>query len=212
MNTSFPFLRETTKPYQNEVIYYVFFNIDRQLKICRNKNAEISYDNNSRKQKIFEFLNILKRMKLPLWAYYLRIMTNYSCNNIDKNKNIILRWGQIILRVIFIILIHSILFLYFSVENFFVFVVLANETILVIAELKTRKDNHEIEMSKVDSVKKLNELEEQEKEVVLRAENCVKRWFLFLIYIFLKKLVVIIEINKYYLVIPKIIYTIYLTS
>ena len=212
MNTSFPFLRETTKPYQNEVIYYVFFNIDRQLKICRNKNAEISYDNNSRKQKIFEFLNILKRMKLPLWAYYLRIMTNYSSNNIDKNKNIILRWGQIILRVIFIILIHSILFLYFSVENFFVFVVLANETILVIAELKTRKDNHEIEMSKVDSVKKLNELEEQKKEVVLRAENCVKRWFLFLIYIFLKKLVVIIEINKYYLVIPKIIYTIYLTS
>lgn len=182
------------------------------MKICNDNSVCFSNDNDTRKKKIFEFLNIFKQMKLPLWAYYIRIMSNYNNEGLDKEKNVCLRWSKYILRIIFILFMHAVLFLYFSVENFLVFVVLVNEAILVIGECRAFKEKQDDELKTINSVKELKQFKEQEAEVIVRGKKCLKRWLLFLLYILVKRRLEQIQMNKYYFIVPKIIYIIYLTS
>lgn len=151
-------------------------------------------------------------MKLPLWAYYIRIISNYSNDGLDKEKNTCLKLSKYFLRILFIIFVHAVLFLYFSVENFFVFVVLVNEAILVIGECRTFKEKQDEELEKINSVKELKQYKEQENEVMFRGKKCLKRWMLFLLYILVKRRIEQIQMNRYYFIVPKIIYIVYITS
>ena len=139
-------------------------------------------------------------MKLPLWAYYVRIISNVSKGN---HKNKLLMWGRIIFMNILIITLHILFGYYFSIELFVIFVVLVNETIFVISEC--RKENDFIgERSKAQF--------EEYQSTVSRGKICGKRWLMFSIYIFLMNLLSKIGINKYYYIMVKILYVIYLTG
>ena len=197
--------------FQKEVSLINYF-IDRRLKIVNNQSECFSNDNDTRKKKIFEFLTIFKQMKLPLWAYYIRIISNYSNDGLDKEQNTCLKLSKYFLRILFIIFVHAVLFLYFSVENFFVFVVLVNEAILVIGECRTFKEKQDEELEKINSVKELKQYKEQENEVMFRGKKCLKRWMLFLLYILVKRRIEQIQMNRYYFIVPKIIYIVYITS
>ena len=68
------------------------------------------------------------------------------------------------------------------------------------------------ELKKINSVKELKQYKEQENEVMLRGKKCLKRWMLFLLYILAKRRIEQIQMNRYYFIVPKIIYIVYITS
>ena len=115
-----------------------------------------------------------------------------------------------------VILLHVVVFLFFSLESFIIVVILINESILMLAECRNgEREIEEASASHNYSVTKEKELEQKYKEIKIRSKACIKKWVWFILYVFVNnkiKNVSWIKEYKLYVNSVKLLFVVVLTS
>ena len=133
---------------------------------------------------------------------------------------------RIISNFLIMIIIHAIVIYFFDFENFFIVVLLINESVVILGKFLKMKERKENKLDYTDSDEKSesdsDSDNEREELLYKRGKKCLRRWMIFIIYHYLFPIIssyilLFIEnkelysIAKYTLVIPKILVALWLT-
>ena len=154
-------------------------------------------------------------------------MKNIITETDEKDReNFFLNMIRIISNFLIMIVIHFVAIFFFEFENFFIVVLLINESFIILGKFLKMKERKENKLDFSDS-EDLNESDsdseyEREERLFKRGKKCLKRWIVFICYhclfnkvsnyillSFDKKYYIL---TKYSLLIPKILIVLWLTK
>ena len=154
-------------------------------------------------------------------------MKNIITETDEKDReNFFLNMIRIISNFLIMIVIHFVAIFFFEFENFFIVVLLINESFIILGKFLKMKERKENKLDFSDS-EDLNESDsdseyEREERLFKRGKKCLKRWIVYIIYHYLfnkvsdyillsfdKKYYIL---TKYSLLIPKILIVLWLTK
>ncbi len=154
-------------------------------------------------------------------------MKNIITETDEKDReNYFLNILRIISNFLIMIIIHAIVIYFFDFENFFIVVLLINESVVILGKFLKMKERKENKLDYTDSDEKSesdsDSDNEREELLYKRGKKCLRRWMIFIIYHYLFPIIssyilLFIEnkelysIAKYTLVIPKILVALWLT-
>ncbi len=162
-----------------------------------------------------------------MFLNYIKIMKNIITETDEKDReNYFLNILRIISNFLIMIIIHAIVIFFFEFENFFIVVLLINESVVILGKFLKMKERKENKLDYTDSDEKSesdsDSDNEREELLYKRGKKCLRRWMIFIIYHYLFPIIssyilLFIEnkelysIAKYTLVIPKILVALWLT-
>jgi len=162
-----------------------------------------------------------------MFLNYIKIMKNIITETDEKDReNYFLNILRIISNFLIMFIIHVIVIFFFDFENFFIVVLLINESVIILGKflkMKERKEN-KLDYSDSEEQSEIDSDSDNEREEMLykKGKKCIRRWMIFIIYHYLFPIISsyilniinnkeLYSIAKYCLIIPKFLFALLLT-